>query len=88
MKAVVMLLCAALLAGAGPQDVEDYARREAQSRDLEEFQGGHVAVLLVLIGGMIGGLVGSAFTPCELCGRSTYEELPPWEGPPPAPLSP
>ena len=85
MKAIAMLLSAALLAGAGPQEVEDYARREVESRELEEFRGGFHGAILILIGVVLGGLIASSIDECELCGRGTYEELPPWEGPRPAP---
>ena len=85
MKSIAILMSAALLLGAGPQEVEDYARREVESRQLEEFRGGFHGAILILIGLVLGGLIASSFEECELCGRSSYEELPPWEGPRPAP---
>ena len=77
-----VLLALALL--AGPQDVDDYARRE--SKALEEFQGGFEGGVLILIGIVIGGLILSATADCELCERGHVEELPPWEGPAPPPI--
>ena len=74
-----VLLALALL--AGPQDVDDYARREA--KELEEFRGGFEGGVLILIGIVIGGLILTAASDCELCERGHVEELPAWEGPPP-----
>ena len=82
MKAIACLLSAALLAGAGPQDVEEYGRREAESRELEDFRGGFTgAWIIVLFGVVMGGLIIEALSECDACRRTTTEELPPWEGP-------
>ena len=90
MKAIALLLSVALLAGAAPQDFDDYARREVASRELEDFQGGFTGVWIVALFSLVlGGIVWLAFDECEECGRATYEVLPPWEGPPrPPTLSP
>ena len=89
MKAVASLLCVALLAGAGPQDVDDYARREAASRELEDFRGGFIgAWIVVLFGVVVGGMVYLGLAESDEAGRTTREVLPSWEGPPPPELSP
>lgn len=89
MKTIACLLSMALLAGAAPQEVEDYARREAASRELEDFQGGFTGVwIVVLLGIVVGGLVYLAIGEGDESRRATREVLPPWEGPPPRELSP
>ena len=84
MRPIVVLLAAALLAGAAPLPAQDaaadYARREAESAGLADFQGGfHGFVIAVAVIAAIGCLVWLSVD-CAFCVHGHRHTLPPAEG--------
>ena len=86
MRPIAVLLAAALLAGAAPLPAQDapaaadYARREAESAGLADFQGGfHGVVIAVAVIAAIGCLVWLSVD-CAFCVHGHRHTLPSAEG--------
>jgi hypothetical protein len=87
-KSIAMMLCLALGLATLPAPLDaserpapqDYARREADSPGLEEFQGGfHGVVITIFALAVVGTCIGLLVWDCPGC-RYHYYELPPAEG--------